>query len=291
MALRPSWRGHLRLSLVTCPVALYTALNAAGDVHFHLINPKTNNRIRMVTTDPDTGPIERKDLVKGFEVSKDKYVLITDDEIDAVKLESTRTIDIERFVPAEEIDRTYWDHPYFLAPDGDLAQEAFAVIRDAMADAGRIALGRAVIATRERLLAVEPSGKGMMAWSLRSKDEVRNANDVFRDIKTKKPDREMVEIAGRIIAQKEAPFDPSKFVDRYEDALREMIEAKRKGREIEKVEPPESTNVIDLMAALRASLGKKGASKTTAPKSPKSGKSPGKPKTKASAGARQRKAG
>jgi DNA end-binding protein Ku len=288
MASRPSWRGHLKLSLVTCPVALYTAVNAAGDVHFHLINPKTNNRIRMVTTDPETGPIDRKDLVKGFEVAKDKYVLVTPEELASVKLESTKTIDIERFVPADEIDRTYWDHPYFLAPDGDLAQEAFAVIRDAMASAGRIALGRAVIATRERLLAVEPSGKGMMAWSLRSKDEVKNAKDVFDEIGTKKPDREMVEIAERIIEQKEAPFDPSKFVDRYEDALKALIEAKRKGHKVEEVEAPQDTNVIDLMAALRASLGKKAESKTGAAK-PAKGKAT--TKTKATGTAKRRKAG
>jgi DNA end-binding protein Ku len=278
MASRPSWRGHLKLSLVTCPVALYTAVNAAGDVHFHLINPKTNNRIRMVTTDPDTGPIERKDLVKGFEVEKDKYVLVSAEELASVKLESTRTIDIERFVPADEIDRTYWDHPYFLAPDGDLAEEAFAVIRDAMAGAGRIALGRAVISTRERLLAVEPSGNGMMAWSLRSKDEVKSAKDVFDAIGAKKPDREMVEIAQRIIEQKEAPFDPSKFTDRYEDALKALIEAKRKGHKVEEVETPEDTNVIDLMAALRASLGKKADAKAADAKLAKGKKTASKPK-------------
>src|SRR5579859_1086126 len=162
MAYRPSWQGHLKLSLVTCPVALYTATNAGGDVHFNLINPKTNNRIKMITTDPDTGPIDRSELVKGYEVEKGKYILVTDDEIKAVKLESTKTIEIERFVPADEIDRIYWDHPYYLAPDGKLAQEAFAVIRDAMAQAGQIALGRVVLSTRERLLALEPRGKGIV---------------------------------------------------------------------------------------------------------------------------------
>ncbi|GEP12308.1 Ku protein [Methylobacterium gnaphalii] len=282
MATRPSWRGHLKLSLVTCPVALYTAVNPAGDVHFHLINPKTNNRVRMVTTDPDTGPVDRKDLVKGFEIEKDQYVFVTPEELESVKLESTKIIDIERFLPADEIDRTYWDHPYFLAPDGDLAQEAFAVIRDAMAGAGRIALGRAVISTRERLIAVEPSGKGMMAWTLRSKDEVKNANAVFGDIKATKPDKEMVEVAERIIEQKEAPFDPSKFTDRYEDALKALIEAKRKGHKVEEVEQPEDTNVIDLMAALRASLGKKARSHSSA-KGSKGRKASTKGKTSGSA--------
>ena len=132
MAYRPTWQGHLKLSLVTCPIALYTATNASGDVHFNLINPKTNNRIKMITTDPDTGPIDRRDLVKGYEVSKGEYILLTDEEIKSVKLESTKTIDIERFVPEADIDRIYWDHPYYLAPDGKLAQEAFGVIREAM---------------------------------------------------------------------------------------------------------------------------------------------------------------
>src|SRR6202522_1419572 len=159
MAYRPTWQGHLKLSLVTCPVALYTATNAAGDIHFNLINPKTNNRIRMITTDPDTGPVERSSLVKGFEVSKGEYILLTDEEIRSVKLESTKTIDIERFVPEADIDRLYWDNPYFLAPDGKLAQEPFAVIREAMVRSKQIALGRLVISTRERLLALEPRGK------------------------------------------------------------------------------------------------------------------------------------
>ena len=255
---RPTWQGHLRLSLVSCPVALYTATNAAGDVHFHLINPATNNRINMITVDPEAGPVKRGDLVKGFEVSKDKYVLFSNEELRSVKLESTKIIDIDRFVPAAEIDRTYWDHPYFLAPDGKVAQEAFSVIREAMERTGQIALGRVVLATRERILAIEPFEKGMMAYSLRSKDEVRNAGDIFDSISDDKPDEAMISIAEKIIQQKEGPFDPSKFVDRYEDALKALIKRKRKGEEVEEVDEPDNTNVIDLMEALRASLGKKG---------------------------------
>ena len=165
MAYRPTWQGHLKLSLVTCPVALYTATNSGGDVHFNLINPKTNNRIKMITTDPDTGPIERSELVKGYEVSKGEYILLTNEEINSVKLESTKTIEIERFVPGDEIDRLYWDNPYFLAPDGKLAQEAFGVIRTAMEKSGQIALGRVVIGTRERILALEPRDKGILAYT------------------------------------------------------------------------------------------------------------------------------
>src|SRR3954467_7064418 len=188
MAYRPTWQGHLRLSLVTCPVALYTATNAGGDVHFNLINPKTNNRIKMITTDPETGPIERSQLVKGYEVSKGEYILLTDEEIKSVKLESTKTIDIERFVPGDEIDRLYWDNPYFLAPDGKLAQEAFGVIRESMRSSGKIALGRIVMATRERLLALEPRDKGILAYTLRSKDEVRSEKEIFGGISDDKPD-------------------------------------------------------------------------------------------------------
>ena len=279
---RPTWQGHLRLSLVTCPVAMYTATNSAGDVHFHLINPETNNRIKMITTDPDTGPIERSALVKGFEFEKGKYILVTNEEIQSVKLESTKVIDIERFVPASDIDRTYWDHPYFLAPDGPMALEAFGVIREAMERSGRIAIGRVVLSTRERIVALEPSGKGMLAYSLRTKDEVRNSKDVFDKIEASTPDESMVAIAEKIIEQKEGPFDPSKFIDRYEEALKALIEAKRKGHEIEEVDEPEDTNVIDLLAALKASLGRKpSAGKSAAPKKaePAKKKAPSRRKT------------
>ncbi|PLR28718.1 Ku protein [Caulobacter zeae] len=259
MAYRPTWQGHLRLSLVTCPVALYTATNSGGEVHFNLINPDTNNRIKMVTTDPDTGPVERAKLVKGYEVSKGEYILLTQDEINAVKLESTKTIDIERFVPAEEIDRIYWDNPYYLAPDGKLAQEAFAVIRESMERSGQIALGRVVMSTRERLLALEPRGKGILAYTLRTDAEVRKEDEVFGSISDKAADPQMIAIAQKIIEQQEGPFDPGQFVDRYEEALKDLIKAKQKGHKIAKVEEPEDTNVIDLMAALRASLGGKDA--------------------------------
>lgn len=257
MAYRPTWQGHLKLSLVTCPVALYTATNSGGDVHFNLINPKTNNRIKMITTDPDTGPIDRADLVKGYEVAKGEYILLTNDEINSVKLESTKTIDIERFVASDEIDRLYWDNPYFLAPDGKLAQEAFGVIRVAMEKSGQIALGRVVIGTRERILALEPRGKGILAYTIRTDAEVRKPEEIFASISDAKPDAAMISIAEKIIEQQEGPFDPSLFVDRYEEALKALIEDKKKGHKPAKVEEPDDTNVVDLMAALRASLGAK----------------------------------
>ena len=257
MAYRPSWQGHLKLSLVTCPVALYTATNSGGDVHFHLINPATNNRIKMITTDPDTGPVERSELVKGYEVSKGEYIILTDEEIKSVKLESTKTIDIERFVPEAEIDRIYWDNPYYLAPDGKLAQEAFNVIRAAMEKSGQIALGRIVLATRERILALEPRGKGILAYTIRSDAEVRKPDEIFDSIANAKPDPEMIAIAEKIIDQREGPFDPSQFVDRYEQALKTLIADKQKGRKVTEVDEGETTNVVDLMAALRASLAAK----------------------------------
>jgi DNA end-binding protein Ku len=283
MAYRPTWQGHLRLSLVTCPVALYTATSAGGDVHFHLLNPKTNNRIKMITTDPDTGPIDRSDLVKGYEVEKGQYILMTDEEIRSVKLESTKTIDIERFVPAAEIDRIYWDSPYYLAPDGKLAQEAFGVIREAMEKSGQIALGRIVLSTRERLLALEPRGKGILATSLRTADEVRKADDIFGGISEAKPDAGMIAIAEKIIEQREGPFDPSQFVDRYEEALKALIADKQKGHKPVAAEEPADTNVVDLMAALRASLAGK-AEKAAAASPAKAEKPKPKPRPRRAAG-------
>jgi DNA end-binding protein Ku len=271
MAARPSWQGHLKLSLVTCPVALYNAVSPRGDVHFNMINPATGNRIRMITVDAGTEePVERKSLVKGYEIAKGEYVIVTQDEIDAVKLESTKTIDIETFVPSDEIDRLYWDNPYYLVPDGKMAAEPFVVIREAMERSGQIALGRVVMSSRERLIAIEPRDKGLVATILRSRDEVRAAKEYFADIPDARPDPEMIAIATKIISQKEADFDPSEFTDRYEDALRELIERKQKGHKITRAEEPKDTNVINLMDALKASLKGGGGSTAKAKKPAKS---------------------
>lgn len=264
MAARPTWQGHLKLSLVTCPVALYTATSSSAHVSFHLINPDTNNRIRMVPTDPDAGPVERSDLVKGYEVSKDEYVLFDDADFDKVKLETTRTICIDSFVDEDEIDRLYWDDPFYVVPEKGVGAEAFAVIRDAMKSAGKIAIGTLVLRGRERQLALEVRGKGLVAYSLRAHDEVREAEDYFDDIPSVKADKDMVDIAARIIAQKETDFDPTTFKDRYDDALREMIKAKQKGgKGVVEAPEPDDTNVIDLMEALRNSL--KGAASGAKP--------------------------
>ena len=255
MATRPTWQGYLRLSLVSCPVALYTATSRTSDVHFNMLHKSTKNRIKMNPTDPETGPVDRADIVKGFEISKGHYVVVTDEEIKNVRLETTRTLDIERFVDADDIDRLYWNDPYFLAPDGDMAVEAFTVIREAMEAAGKIALGRLVMHQRERLMALEPRDKGILAYSLRSNREVRDAKEFFDRIPAHKPNPQMVDIAARIIAQQEGPFDPSKFNDRYEDALRALIDEKEKGHGVKKVEEPKEAEVIDLMEALKRSLG------------------------------------
>lgn len=255
MAARPTWKGHLKLSLVSCPVALYNAISPTGEVHFHLINPKTKHRVHMVAIDAETEePLDRKDLVKGYETSSGKLVMLTNEEINAVRLESTKTIDIEEFVPAGEIDRLYWDNPYYLVPDGELGAETFAVIRSALEEAGQIALGRVVIAQRERLLAIEARPDAVIATSLRSYDEVRDLKDIGVSLPKVRVDADMIDIAGKIIAKKSEEFDPSKFKDRYEDALRDLVKRKEKGQEIVAPEAPKPTNVINLMDALKASL-------------------------------------
>ncbi len=254
MAQRPLWQGHLRLSLVTCPVALFTATTTARDVSFHLLHKKTHNRIRMIPHDPELGEVTRKDLVKGYEIEKNRYVVVTDEEIKKVRLPSTRTIDIERFVDAAEIDRIYWNTPYYLIPDGAAGTEAYTVIRAAMEHSRRVAIGRLVLHMRERMVAIEPRGKGILVTTLRTKDEVRDDRSLFGDIPNRKFDPQMLEIAEKIIEQQEAKFDPAEFRDRYEEALRELVKAKAKGHKPATAPEPEKDNVVDLMDALRRSL-------------------------------------
>ena len=257
MAVRPSWEGHLRLSLVTCPVALYPATTEAETVRFNLINPVTNNRIKMKTVDAGTGEeVSRGDLVKGFEVAKGEYVLFDKEELDAVKLELTRIIDIEKFVPRASIDRLYWDTPYHLVPMGKTGIEAYAVIRAAMAKQNKLAIGRLVMSTRERICAIEIEEGGLVLNTLRTAEEVR-AVDAIGSPDLPKPDPQMLQIAEKIVEQQSGDFDPSEFRDRYEDALRALIEQKRKGKSVKPSAKPanDDTKVIDLMAALKKSLG------------------------------------
>jgi DNA end-binding protein Ku len=292
MAARPSWQGHLRLSLVTCPVALYPATTEAETVRFNLINPQTGNRIRMKTVDAGTGEeVSRGDLVKGYEIAKNEYVLFEKDELDAVKLESTHTIDIEKFVPRESIDRLYWDQPYHMAPNGKTGVEAFAVIREAMHKEGMVALGRLVKSTRERICGLEVEEDAILLTTLRTAEEVRAVADI-NPADLPKPDSAMLDIARKIIEQQAGKFDPSEFRDRYEDALRELIEEKRKGQPVrpQQVEASD-TNVVDLMEALKRSLGAEGRQPPArAPAREERAAKPKRAASKAKAGSRRSRA-
>jgi DNA end-binding protein Ku len=220
-----------------------------------MLDKTSHQRIRMIPTNAKGDPVDRADIVKGFEIEKGRYVVVTDEEIKNVKLETTRTLDIERFVDEDDIDRLYWNDPYFLVPDGEMAVEAFAVIREAMAAARKVALGRLVMHQRERLMALEPRDRGILAYTIRNKAEVRDSLEVFDAIPATKPPAQMIDIAAKIIDQQAGDFDPSQFKDRYEDALRALIKEKQKGRTVTAPEEPKTAEVIDLMEALKRSLG------------------------------------
>jgi|HubBroStandDraft_5_1064220.scaffolds.fasta_scaffold246358_1 DNA end-binding protein Ku len=265
MAVRPSWEGHSRLSLVTCPAALYPATSEAEAVRFNLINPATGNRIKMKMVDAGTGEeVGRGDLVKGFAVAKNEYVLLDAEDFRRVKLESTRILDIEKFVPRSSIDRLYWDTPYHLVPNGKTGIEAFAVIRAAMDRKEMVAIGRLVMSTRERICAIEIEKDGLLMTTLRTAEEVRDVTQMT-DQPLPKPDSQMLAIAEKIVDQQAGAFDPAEFVDRYEGALRELIEEKSKGR-VPRARPAANDDgkVVDLMAALRNSLKSSGGDKAKA---------------------------
>jgi DNA end-binding protein Ku len=257
MAPRAYWKGYLRLSLVTCPVELYPATSQAEKTHFHQINRRTGNRLRQQMVDEETGKVvDKEDKARGYELSKGRYVEIEADELEAVQLESTHTIDIDSFVPAEEIDPRYRDRPYYVVPDGKVGAEAFAVIRDAMEEKGRVGLARLVIAHREHLIALEPLGKGILATTLRYDYEMRDEHQFFKDIASPRIPKDMLALAGHILDTKAAHFDPSKFKDEYEMALRKLVQRKAAGKKIEPAAAPaKPDNVINLMDALRQSLG------------------------------------
>jgi DNA end-binding protein Ku len=257
MAPRAFWKGFLRLSLVTCPVELYPATSQAEKTHFHQINRRTGNRLRQQMVDEETGKVvDKEDKGRGYELSKGRYVEIDPDELEAVQLESTHTIDIDAFVPAAEIDPRYRDRPYYVVPDGKVAAEAFAVIRDAMKEKDRVGLARVVIAHREHLVALEPLGKGILATTLRYDYEMRDEKQFFKDIASPRIPKEMLELAGHILDTKASHFDPAKFKDQYEIALRKLVERKAADKKIEPAAPAEKPdNVINLMDALRQSLG------------------------------------
>jgi DNA end-binding protein Ku len=266
MAPRAYWKGSLKLSLVSCPVALYPASTSAEKTRFHMINRETGNRLKQQMVDAETGDVVEGDQKgRGYELSKGKYVEVEKDELEAVQIESNHIIDIGSFVPRDEIDKRYLDHPYYIVPDGKAAVDAFAVIRDAMKDEDRVALARIVLTNREHVMAIEPLGKGLLGTTLRYPYELRDEDDFFEDIKTPKITRDMIELAGHILHTKAAHFDPSKFKDEYEDALKALVRRKASGKPIkvtEREEKPE--NVINLMDALKASLKGKSAAKRRA---------------------------
>jgi DNA end-binding protein Ku len=266
MAPRAYWKGTLKLSLVSCPVVLYPATTAAEKTRFHMINRETGNRLKQQMVDAETGDVVESDQKsRGYELRKGKYVEIEPEELEAVQIESNHTIDIESFVPSEEIDQRYLNHPYYIAPEGKAAVEAFAVIRDAMKDQDRVALAKIVLTNREHIIAIEPLGKGLLGTTLRFPYELRDEDEFFDDIKSPKITKDMVELAGHILRAKAAHFDPSKFKDEYENALKALVKRKASGKKIELPEREERpSNVVSLMDALKQSLKGRGGKKTAA---------------------------
>jgi DNA end-binding protein Ku len=251
---RSTWKGHLKLSLVSCPVRLYNAVSRTERVAFHLLHKDTHNRIQMKPHDPELGAVERSDLVKGYEYEKDQYVIFTDEDFEKVQIDSSKAIVIEKFVDAADVDEIYYDSPYYLAPDGAVAEETFRVVQWAMREKNKVALSRVVLSSRERLIALAVRDKGLLVMTLRNADEVRAADEFFTDIQHEEPDKEMLDLASALIEQKSGAFDPSEFKDRYHDAVVEMVKAKVKGQEPVLAKAPERGKVINLMDALRQSL-------------------------------------
>jgi DNA end-binding protein Ku len=262
MAPRANWKGFLRLSLVTCPVALYPATSDTEKISFNQINKKTGHRIRYLRVDADTGEeVANEDIIKGYEVEKGTYLEVTKDELENIALESTRTIEIDEFVKREEIDPRYIIRPYYLTPEGKVGHDAFAVIRETIRDMDMVAVGRVVLTNREHIIALEPMEKGLLGTLLRYPYEVRNANEYFDDIQDVKLTKDMLDLARHIVNSKAAQFEPEKFEDHYEAALIDLINKKRAGQTIAPKARPAAGNVVNLMEALRASIGQAQTSK------------------------------
>jgi DNA end-binding protein Ku len=277
MAQRPIWRGHLRLALVTCPVALYAANHDRGSLHFNLINPKTGNRIKMVSEDAETGQeVSRRDLVKGYEYKKDAYTILSDEDFESARVESSTTIKVDKFVDIASIDAIYFDTSYYMAPDGDAGTDVYAVLRDAIAGSAKMALARVVIARRERAIGITPMGKGLVAHTLHEERDLNDPRELFDNLPAAGSDPEMVKLAKQLIERQSGKYDPADVEDRYEARLREVIGARLKGEQIDPAgdDEPDRTNVIDLMGALRRSLGQRDEKSASAPKASASKKSP-----------------
>ncbi|HEY7302040.1 MAG TPA: Ku protein [Xanthobacteraceae bacterium] len=274
MAPRAYWKGYLKLSLVSCPIALYPATSEREKVSFHQINKSTGNRIKYRKVDAETGDeVDSTDIVKGYEVSKGEYIEINPEELEAVALESKRTIEIDEFVPKEQIDELYLNSPYYIVPDGQVGAQAFAVIREAINKKGMVAIGKVVFTSREHIVALEPRGKGMMGITLRYPYEIRNEQEYFDDIPDEKIPKDMLDLAAHIVDTKTGDFQPSKFQDQYENAVRELLRKKEQGEKIEAPKEQAPAKVINLMDALRRSVEaeRSGARKAPAPSVPQRG--------------------
>jgi DNA end-binding protein Ku len=281
MPARPIWRGHLRLALVSCPVALWNAKTDRSSIRFNLINPETGNRIRMVTVDADTEKeVQRRDLVKGYEFQKGRYLTLSAEDFDSVKVESSSVMAIDKFVEVNSIDPIYYASSYYLAPDGDAGRDVYAVLHEAMAETGRVALARVVVGQRERTIAVRSMDGGLVAHALDEQRDINDAKAIFGDTVSIKTDPEMVQLAKQLIDRQTTTYDASDLEDHYETRLRAMIDAKLKGEGIDVSEPeePDRGNVIDLMAALKKSLGQ-----TSEPKPAPAKKAPKETKPRAAA--------
>lgn len=276
MAARAYWQGQIRLALVSIPVEIYPATRSGAAISFHQIHEPSGKRIRYEKVVPGVGPVDREEIVKGYELSKGNYVLLDEEEIEAVRIESRKTLELVQFVEAHEIDVLYYEKPYFVVPADDLAEEAYVVLRDALRQTKRVGLGQLSVRGREQLVAVKPCGRGIILELLRYADEVHSAQSFFRSVGDEKPEPELLELATTLIEKKTAPFEPREFHDRYVDALQGLIEkkAKAKGKrileDVGEPAPASGSNVIDLMAALKKSVGddKAPAGKTPAKKAP-----------------------
>jgi len=255
VAPRAYWKGYLKLSLVSCPVALFPASSEREKISFHQINKKTGNRIKYRKVDAETGDeVDSSDIVKGYEVGKGEYLEIDPEELEAIAIESKRTIEIDEFVPKKEIDELYLNSPYYIVPDGEVGQQAFAVIREAIRKEGMVALARVVFTSREHVIALEPRGKGLLGMTLRYPYEVRKEDEYFDDIEDEKIPKDMMELASHIVETKSGHFKPEEFEDHYEDALKELLKKKQSGEKIEAPRQREPAKVISLMDALRRSV-------------------------------------
>jgi len=269
MAPRPYWKGYLKLSLVACPVSVFTATSSSERVSFRQINRKTGNRLRQQLVDDETREVvDAADKVKGYEVDKGVYIQVEDEEIEALEIESNHTIDIDSFVPRAQIDERYLDSTYYIAPNDQVGREAFGVIREAMRGKDMVALGRIVLAKRERVIALQPWENGLLGTTLRYAYEVRNASEYFDEIPTAKIPKDMLQLAEHILESKAGDFDPASFVDRYEEAVVEMLKHKQAGAPVSKQKPAQpASNVVNLMDALKRSIAaEKGSAKAASAK-------------------------